>query len=463
MKVKLSVLKDNFEGLIKEMLSLVFPNRLPNVKVDILDEREVLKKFGNNVKENVLFYKNGERCLIVPLVGYGSNFLVTSVYDKRILSYTFEGRGLSFLDFMLKDLANRFVAGRLDIDSLIFSDKDEILRSISKSYVSNLFTWLGGNSVYPEKLFFLFDFLSNETYEGRMVSSNILFSNVVVDVDISFTSKPLIDRRNFRTIRKLLELADSENLAVVARDNVVVGISRITRFENHRALVFRLNRGFWEILVGDKDIGKGSLPKDLFVSVGGIYFLPVIRFRGGYPEVYRFNLSRYEIKNSIKDAFGSIDKSSIDKLVKLVESLFKLSHGLILIITTRSLAESESERLSNKVFRVKPFDLFDGRGNVKIDVLRSITSIDGAIIVDTEGICYGIGVILDGDVSSIEDPSRGARFNSSIRYIESRNNNALAVILSDDGIIDMISSKNIGSKKVESMIESLMSENIIIL
>ncbi|MCE2482358.1 MAG: hypothetical protein J4F33_05610, partial [Alphaproteobacteria bacterium] len=54
------------------------------------------------------------------------------------------------------------------------------------------------------------------------------------------------------------------------------------------------------------------------------------------------------------------------------------------------------------------------------------------------GACHAIGVILDGVASSECTPSRGARYNSGIRYIDSSSNLRLAVIVSDDRTVDVI-------------------------
>ena len=66
------------------------------------------------------------------------------------------------------------------------------------------------------------------------------------------------------------------------------------------------------------------------------------------------------------------------------------------------------------------------------ELLSHLTGIDGAVLVDPNGYCHAIGVILDGLATAQGNPARGARFNSALRYVEfaaSRNVPTLAVIV----------------------------------
>jgi DNA integrity scanning protein DisA with diadenylate cyclase activity len=67
--------------------------------------------------------------------------------------------------------------------------------------------------------------------------------------------------------------------------------------------------------------------------------------------------------------------------------------------------------------------------------------VDGAILLSPEGIIHSFGVILDGQASKNGNSARGARYNSAIRYIDemSRKVNCLALIVSEDGYVDLYS------------------------
>jgi hypothetical protein len=72
------------------------------------------------------------------------------------------------------------------------------------------------------------------------------------------------------------------------------------------------------------------------------------------------------------------------------------------------------------------------------DVLRHLTPIDGAVVLSPDGMCHAIGTILDGIASANGDPSRGARYNSAVRYVESTSAPCLAVVVSENGGVDYV-------------------------
>lgn len=467
MEVKPEVIKENLELLLKDILSLIFFYNAPYIEVEILNHRDLSKRIPNYQNLKRLFlYQEGKKIFIYEMKRKNT-FVIIEIFSERIKNYPLPEELLTFTDFLVKSIVEKFLYEEIELNSFVFSDKEEILRNISKRYVSYLFRWLGYEYTPSEKILLLSHFVILETYEKKSVKSNLVFISPddKVDMDISFSNNIDLDRKNFRVIRKIFEIVSksNSNLVVIARGNSIIGISKISNMQGKKNVVFSFRDGFLEVFVGYPILGKSGMLKDIFVELNGVKFLPIIRFRNGFPEVHRQFFDKGEIRSIIKKVFKNIDLEKTDKVVKLVKECSKQSHGMIVIVTTTALAKSESERLSNKIFKLEPFSLFDDNGDVKKDVLSAITSIDGAIIVDTDGMCYGIGIILDGDVSSVENPSRGARYNSSLRYIESRNNNAIAIVVSDDGMTDIISIENITDKKIENMIESLINENIIIL
>ena len=94
-------------------------------------------------------------------------------------------------------------------------------------------------------------------------------------------------------------------------------------------------------------------------------------------------------------------------------------------------AELEVERLQGQGTRIEPTILTP-------DLYRQVSGIDGTIMIDPHGVCHAIGVILDGPARPECTPSRGARYNSGIRYVRSTNTPRLAVVVSDDQMVDVI-------------------------
>ena len=96
-------------------------------------------------------------------------------------------------------------------------------------------------------------------------------------------------------------------------------------------------------------------------------------------------------------------------------------------------AKPEAERLRRQCFRVVPRPM-------TAPVLRQASSIDGAVLIEPTGVCHAIGVILDGQATEKGDSSRGARYNSAVRYVSSSPYPCLAIVVSEDGWIDLLPS-----------------------
>ena len=82
----------------------------------------------------------------------------------------------------------------------------------------------------------------------------------------------------------------------------------------------------------------------------------------------------------------------------------------MLVISER--AADEAARLGSQALTVEPTRLDDS-------LVRQVTGIDGAVLVDPSGRCHAIGVILDGTATGAGDRSRGARYNSAVKYLAS--------------------------------------------
>lgn len=92
---------------------------------------------------------------------------------------------------------------------------------------------------------------------------------------------------------------------------------------------------------------------------------------------------------------------------------------------------------------------------IRLTVHKASTAIDGAVLIDRKGTCYAIGVILDGKAQISVNPARGARYNSVKNYLASpvymdrEGVNAMAVIVSEDGSTDVMTSVQIKRENPE--------------
>jgi hypothetical protein len=103
-------------------------------------------------------------------------------------------------------------------------------------------------------------------------------------------------------------------------------------------------------------------------------------------------------------------------------------HGAMLVITAS--AADEAVRLDKQATVVEPFTLTP-------DLIDLVTRIDGAVLIDLEGTCHAIGVILDGQASDKCTSARGARYNSAVRYAYDRAGRVV-LVKSEDGMVNVL-------------------------
>lgn len=118
-------------------------------------------------------------------------------------------------------------------------------------------------------------------------------------------------------------------------------------------------------------------------------------------------------------------------------------------------AESEALRLDAQGTRIQPVALSD-------ELLRQASAIDGSILIDPQGYCHAIGVILDGLANDQCTPSRGSRFNSAVRYVRSGTARRLAIIVSEDRTVDVfpVVRARQSRKEIDDYVSALVAASV---
>lgn len=157
-----------------------------------------------------------------------------------------------------------------------------------------------------------------------------------------------------------------------------------------------------------------------------------IEFAGsGCRIIYPYECYSKKFEKCFTRVFDNNDFSL--KLCEIFEKARRQKHGTMLVFLED--AKKESKRLKHAGFSVKI-----KKNTVKY--ITQITAIDGAILLNEYGKIYAIGTILDGKMPEGAgfDMSRGARYNSAIKYSYShRNKKNLCVVISEDGYVNFIS------------------------
>ena len=179
----------------------------------------------------------------------------------------------------------------------------------------------------------------------------------------------------------------------------------------------------------------------------------VMRVAFGVAQLPSVRLSEDVFRSHVRRIFLKIHGNAEERLWRIVEAAIEQRHGTMIVVS--GAAAQEARRLKKQSLGIEPIELTR-------DLVRRLSGIDGAILIDPKGICHAIGVILDGMATDEGDPSRGARYNSAIRYIASTRASTICLVVSEDGHVDVLPRlrPQVHRSEIESRIALLKTQNI---
>ncbi len=215
--------------------------------------------------------------------------------------------------------------------------------------------------------------------------------------------------RDARGVRKLLEVAD-DRLALLCDAEAVYGVGEVAEhYDESREDVFEVvfpKQFSWELRHARK---------------------PLMHVRFGQPTLRAPGFPTEKLQSLLTRILREVSRDQLDRLVAIARIVARAPHGSMLVISRN--AEQEAMRLRKQGTRITPVPLAE-------DLALRLSAIDGAVLTDVDGRCHAFGVILDGAAHHKCTPSRGARYNSAVRYVHNRDD-CLAMICSEDGMIDL--------------------------
>lgn len=363
----------------------------------------------------------------VNIHDYRSFKVATSLIDSVITEY-------------LKDVAGELLKPDPGADLETGKSPDEILRAAgNRLMIGAAFRADHDQIGYWETLFDAINRISSLKYERATGKGQIFLARKDHHaLNAKATLAHPVDLEKARASRKLLELA--RDLALHTNGRQVFGLVEPSDYTAEQEDLFEINildYLHWE-----------------FAHNGHV----LMRVRSGVPSLPAPPFDRNKTRKDLPRIFKDITAEQVNMLIHFVEEASKTKHGTMLVISQE--ASTEALRLANGATLLNPCLLTD-------NALKQFTSIDGAVLIDINGICFAIGVILDGLATEKGDPSRGARFNSAIRYVNTSEKACLAIVFSEDGGIDFIPDlrPTIKRSQIEralaEMESFLLSENII--
>jgi hypothetical protein len=315
-------------------------------------------------------------------------------------------------------------------------DTEELLRAAGRSLLDAPAVAVGsadwssgerldwGSSTGPgaERLFYIINTISSLRYEGAEgVGCLLLARRGHPNIEEVFALTCPVDLTDYRAVRKLLEMTTPSIHLLADADKVYALGRQVGQYEAEREDLFAfhfLTYYTWELSHAGHTLA---------------------RCRYGLPGLARPRLNRLAFKREYKRTFGVPKAEQFERLWQVVLEASHQAKGTLLVISTEALAEAD--RLKLQCTLIEPVILTP-------TITQLVTAIDGAVLLDPQGYCYSIGVILDGKASSGHGNStRGARYNSAIRYVESSDFPTLVVVVSEDGMVDVMTKESLAESR----------------
>lgn len=292
-------------------------------------------------------------------------------------------------------------------------DTDEIMKRSGKNFMYTVSS-KGDNFEGLHGLFDACNIISSLKYENEPVFGKMIIAPIKHDnVRITLKLDTPINIKEYRKVRKFLELTSSKN-NIISDSAMIYGLGEIRGQYNpvlENLFEIRFTGHYqWELLHSNNKLMNVSY---------------------NVPSVPQFKINKEKFYSDFSRIFPLSKENDADTIFAIIEEAINQKHGTMLVVSDG--AKDEAERLKNQSFKIE--ETF-----IDSSFIQKITAIDGAILLDYNGKCYSIGVILDGLAVSKGSSARGARFNSAIRYYEfaKKKNNLLILIVSEDGMIDFI-------------------------
>lgn len=290
-------------------------------------------------------------------------------------------------------------------------ETEELLRAAGKTLLDTPAQALGAEPG-TARLFHTLNTISSLRYEGAEgVGKLLLARRHHPNLEEVFALTCPTALTDYRAVRKLLEMTTPEVSLLSDGENVYALGRQVGHYDPNREDLFVINfvnHYAWE-----------------FQHDGKV----LMRTHYGQPSLPRPRLNRTRFRKDLKRLFHLHDPAKIERLWEVVLEASRQQHGTLLVITTEALAEADRLKLQCTLIEPVPLTPL---------ITRLITAIDGAVLLDPDSYCYSIGVILDGKASGHGTSTRGARYNSAIRYVEASPYPCLAVVVSEDGMVDVI-------------------------
>ncbi|MFJ5301093.1 hypothetical protein [Streptomyces sp. NPDC088350] len=311
------------------------------------------------------------------------------------------------IDEVLKQAKRALYVPDADSGVALSVSADEIVRSATEAMMRSVLFRTG--FLFGADSHLTMSSLSTLPYEGRPGFGRIVISKPEDSaVEVLLEIRDRVELRDTSAIRKLLEATGAE-ADLLSDGQFVYGLGAVRAdYDAGSETVFVIAvtaRGVWEL----------SHAGNALVTV-----------RDGVPQLPKRVLDEDYFEDLVERFFPDAD---FGELLSAARAAGDHRHGAMLIISND--ATGEAQRLSPQAWSIEPAFLTAG-------LLTQLTDMDGGVLVDPQGRCHAIGVILDGKAQGKGDPARGSRFNNAVRYLGSNPPATIVIVYSADGAINVL-------------------------
>ena len=283
----------------------------------------------------------------------------------------------------------------------VLGDRIHIIRRSAERFIDGVTTAMGS---LPSDLFRRISEISSLTYERSDAEGHLVVTrrdNLTNKLRVSL--EKTVGLNESRAVRKLLEVTNDYN-ALLTDGGVIYGLGECISAPDIAKVAID-GHARWSLSIDDTVLMRvayehATLPKQI--------------------------LDKKLFRDVAERTVGAIN---VDRIWDTFQCALDSGHGTTIVVSEEPLCEIG--RLGQEALAIKPEYLEHE------DVAR-LGSIDGAIMLGADGKCYAFGVILDGLATSSGDRSRGARFNSSVRYQRTSKLGTMVIVISDDGTVDLV-------------------------
>ncbi|MHB8879964.1 MAG: DNA integrity scanning protein DisA nucleotide-binding domain protein [Thermodesulfovibrionales bacterium] len=312
------------------------------------------------------------------------------------------------------------------------SDANAILRDAGARFCSAI--TLVTKNIMLQDVFDTLNIISSLPYEGEDAIGQLLFSAPKAEaINVRVHLAEPVPLSNYKLARKLVEMSERDLACLCHGDNGISGLGSVQSLDSDDFFrVVFLGHYKWDLFYKDALVMRTAY---------GVPQLPLVRLNEG------------AFKTNVRRIIPSVEKNAIEKLWLIVNAGMEQRHGTMIVVSQE--ADKEANRLKKQALQIEPVELTP-------ELVRRLSSIDGAILIDPSGICHAIGVILDGMATDAGDPARGARYNSAVRYISHTRSPSICIVVSEDGHVDIMPKlcRQISSAEIEKRISLLRTQNI---